>query len=43
LFLVEGNPLERISDIRRCRMVVKNGALYKSSDVYASVGIKPAE
>jgi hypothetical protein len=43
LFLVEGNPLERISDIRRCRMVMKNGALYKSSDVYASVGIKPAE
>jgi imidazolonepropionase-like amidohydrolase len=43
LFLVEGNPVERISDIRRCRMVMKNGALYKSSDVYASVGIKPAE
>jgi hypothetical protein len=43
LFLVEGNPVDRISDIRRCRMVMKNGALYKSSDVYASVGIKPAE
>jgi imidazolonepropionase-like amidohydrolase len=41
--LVEGNPAERISDIRRCRMVMKNGALYKSADVYGAVGIKPAD
>src|SRR6266850_1199149 len=43
LLLVEGNPSETISDIRRCRLVIKNGILYKSNDVYASVGIKPAE
>jgi imidazolonepropionase-like amidohydrolase len=43
LLLVEGNPSERISDIRRCRMVMKNGALYDSKDVYASVGIKPEQ
>jgi imidazolonepropionase-like amidohydrolase len=42
LLLVEGNPVERISDIRRCRMVFKNGVIYNSSDVYAAAGIKPA-
>ena len=41
--LVEGNPAERISDIRRSRLVMKNGTMYKSSDVYAAVGIKPAD
>ncbi|SRR6266851_4004489 len=43
LLLVEGNPSETISDIRRCGLVMKNGILYKSNDIYASVGIKPAE
>jgi hypothetical protein len=41
--LVEGNPAERISDLRRCRLVMKNGVLYKSDDVYNVVGIKPAD
>jgi hypothetical protein len=41
--LVEGNPAERISDIRRCRLVMKNGTLYNSADLYAAVGIQPAE
>lgn len=41
--LVEGNPVEHISDIRRCRMVMKDGTLYNSADVYAAVGIQPAE
>jgi len=43
LLLVEGNPAEKISDIRRCRVVVKNGVLFKSDAVYAAVGIKPAD
>jgi hypothetical protein len=38
---VEGNPAEHISDIRRCRLVAKNGVLYKSGDVYGAIGIKP--
>jgi imidazolonepropionase-like amidohydrolase len=38
--LVEGNPAERISDIRRCRLVMKNGVLFKSAEVYGAVGIK---
>jgi hypothetical protein len=43
LVLVEGNPAEHIGDIRRCRLVMKNGALYKSADLYSTVGIKPAD
>jgi imidazolonepropionase-like amidohydrolase len=42
LVLVEGNPAENISDVRRCRLVMKNGVEYKSADLYSSVGIKPA-
>lgn len=41
--LVEGNPVEHISDIRRCRLVMKNGTLFNSGDLYAAVGIQPAE
>jgi hypothetical protein len=43
LVLVEGNPADHISDIRRCRLVAKSGVLYKSVDVYAAAGIKPAQ
>jgi imidazolonepropionase-like amidohydrolase len=41
--LVEGNPAERISDIRRCRMVMKDGTLFDSGELYTAVGIKPAD
>ena len=41
--LVEGNPVEHISDIRRCRLVMKNGTLYDSGNLYGAVGIQPAE
>jgi imidazolonepropionase-like amidohydrolase len=41
--LVEGNPAEHISDIRRCRLVMKNGVLYKSAELYNAVGIKSAD
>jgi hypothetical protein len=40
--LVEGNPAGHISDIRRCRTVMKDGTLYNSADLYAAVGIQPA-
>lgn len=43
LVLVDGNPDEHISDIRRCRLVIKNGVFYKSADLYAAAGIKPAQ
>jgi imidazolonepropionase-like amidohydrolase len=41
--LVDGNPVEHISDIRRCRLVMKGGTLYNSGELYAAVGIQPAE
>ncbi len=41
--LVEGNPVEHISDIRRCRLVMKDGTLFDSGDLYAAVGIQPAD
>jgi len=41
--LVEGDPTEHISDIRRCRLVMKNGVLYTSAEVYSAVGIQPAD
>jgi hypothetical protein len=43
MVLVEGNPAEHISDIRRCRLVMKNGVVYKSADLYTAVGVKPAQ
>jgi hypothetical protein len=42
LVLVEGNPAEKISDIRRTRTVMKNGNLYESAKLYAATGILPA-
>ena len=42
LLLVNGNPVENISDIRRCQLVMKDGVVYKSADVYRAVGIAPA-
>jgi imidazolonepropionase-like amidohydrolase len=41
LLLVEGNPAENISDVRHCRLVMKNGVLYRSAEVYGAVGIQP--
>ncbi len=43
LVLVEGNPAEHISDIRRCRLVMKNGVMYRSAELYSAAGIKPAD
>ena len=42
LLLVDGDPATNISDIRRCRMVMKNGMMFESSKLYAAVGILPA-
>ena len=39
LVLVEGNPAENISDIRGCLVVMKNGVLYDSAEVYRAIGI----
>ena len=43
LVLVEGDPGMNISDIRRCRTVFKNGAMFSSAELYAAMGILPAK
>jgi hypothetical protein len=41
--LVEGNPAEHISDIRRSRLVMKNWVVYRSAELYGAAGLKPAD
>lgn len=41
LILVEGNPTERISDIRRTSLVIKDGNVYESAALYKSIGVRP--
>lgn len=41
LILIEGNPLESISNLRNVRWVVAAGRLYKTADLWQSVGFKP--
>ncbi len=43
LVLVEGDPGTDISDIRRCRVVIKNGTVFESARLYAASGILPAK
>jgi imidazolonepropionase-like amidohydrolase len=39
--LTEGDPTQTISDVRRCWIVVKNGVVYHSADLYKTVSITP--
>lgn len=41
LILVEGDPSLHVSDIRKVRLVIKNGVLFKSADLYRAIGVKP--
>jgi len=41
LVLVEGNPLEDISAIRRATLVMKGNTAYKPDELYKVVGVKP--
>ncbi|HEY1984603.1 MAG TPA: amidohydrolase family protein [Terracidiphilus sp.] len=43
LVLVEGDPGADMGNIRRCRMVIKNGAMFDSAKLYAAAGILPAK
>lgn len=40
LILVNGNPLENITDIRKVDVTIKDGILYDSEKLYNSVGVK---
>jgi imidazolonepropionase-like amidohydrolase len=41
LILVDGEPTANISDIRRIDLVVKNGEMYRPSEMYPAFGIRP--
>jgi imidazolonepropionase-like amidohydrolase len=41
LVIVEGNPLERISNLRNTKFVVTEGKLYDCAQLWQSVGFKP--
>lgn len=41
LILVEGNPLENISNIRNTKFVVTNGRMFDCAKLWESVGFKP--
>jgi imidazolonepropionase-like amidohydrolase len=41
VFLVRGDPSANISDIRNVELVVRNGAIFRSAELYSAVGIKP--
>jgi len=40
--LVDGDPTVRISDVRRTRLVVKDGVVYEPDRLYAAIGVTPA-
>lgn len=42
LVLVDGDPLTRMSDVRKVVTVVREGVVFSSADVYGAVGVGPA-
>ncbi len=43
LILVDGDPTARISDIRRVRVVIKDGTRYDAGALYQALGVAPAQ
>lgn len=41
LILVDGNPLENISDIRRVSLTIKDGKIYDPPSLYKAIGVRP--
>ena len=41
LILIDGNPFDDISAIRRAVLVMKGHTLYRPEDLYRAVGVKP--
>ena len=42
LIMVDGDPTQTISDIRKVVLVVKDGTMYDPAKLYATIGVKPA-
>lgn len=41
LVLLDGNPLDNISAVRRGRLVIKGNTIYKPNELYRAVGVTP--
>ena len=41
MVLVEGDPTKHLADIRRTRLVVKDGVLYDPAELYQAIGVRP--
>jgi imidazolonepropionase-like amidohydrolase len=39
LVLVDGNPAQSISDIRKTRITIKNGAVFQDGELYQALGM----
>ena len=39
VIVIDGDPVSRISDIRRVETIVKDGVVYKSAELYRAVGV----
>jgi hypothetical protein len=39
--LIDGDPTQRISDIRRPTVVMKDGVIYYPGELYVELGIAP--
>ena len=41
LVLIDGDPAERIEDIRKASLVIKGGVAYAPAEIYEALGIRP--
>ncbi len=41
LALFDGNPARAISDIRKPRIIIKDGVVYRSEDLFRAIGMRP--
>jgi imidazolonepropionase-like amidohydrolase len=41
MIMVDGDPTTNISDIRKVKLVVKDGVVYKAEDLYRAIGVQP--
>jgi imidazolonepropionase-like amidohydrolase len=41
LILIDGDPVARISDVRRVVLTVKDGVVFEAAALYGAVGVKP--
>lgn len=41
IILIDGNPMERITQIRNVELVMKDGVIYRPDELWAAVGVAP--